>query len=102
MNQERDDLIRERAHAIWQAEGCPDGRQEQHWGQAAAELSQAQAEAAQDGEATLASDDIVTPSLPEAVADLPSAKKTKAPSTLAARKVAEPAPTPKGRRTKGA
>ncbi|WP_375381255.1 DUF2934 domain-containing protein [uncultured Sphingomonas sp.] len=102
MSQERDDLIRERAHAIWQAEGCPDGRQDQHWQQAAAELSQAQAEAAQGDETVLASEDIVTSGQPSAVAK-PASAKTKASSTRAPRKVADPAPaTAKGRRRKGA
>ncbi len=27
----RDDLIREAAYAIWEAEGRPDGRAEEHW-----------------------------------------------------------------------
>jgi hypothetical protein len=30
--------IRERAYAIWQQEGCPDGREAQHWEQAAREI----------------------------------------------------------------
>lgn len=41
----KDDLIRERAHTIWLAEGSPDGRHEQHWRQATEELAQARAEA---------------------------------------------------------
>ena len=31
---ERERRIRERAYAIWQSEGCPEGRQEEHWRQA--------------------------------------------------------------------
>ena len=30
--------IRERAYAIWQQEGCPEGREQQHWEQAAREV----------------------------------------------------------------
>ena len=30
--------IRERAYAIWQEEGCPEGREQQHWERAAREV----------------------------------------------------------------
>ena len=101
MSHEIDDLIRERAHAIWQAEGYPDGRQDQHWQQAAAELAQAQADAVEGDEAVLASEDIVTPGQSDGMADPAPAKKTKAPSTGRSRKVVEPATTsPKSRRRK--
>ena len=30
--------IRERAYAIWQDEGCPEGREQQHWEQATREV----------------------------------------------------------------
>lgn len=43
MNKEA--VIRARAYAIWEAEGCPEGRDEQHWQQAALELAQAETEA---------------------------------------------------------
>ncbi len=32
-------VIRERAHALWEAEGRPDGRQEEHWYNAVLELA---------------------------------------------------------------
>jgi hypothetical protein len=35
---EREDRIRQRAHAIWEAEGRPEGRHEAHWQQACAEI----------------------------------------------------------------
>ena len=102
MNQEQDDLIRERAYAIWQAEGCPEGRQEQHWLQAAADLSQVRAEAAQDGEAVSTGGAIATPPQSTAERGETSGEKT-ASSAARSRKVAEPAPAPsKGRRSKGA
>ena len=34
----RDDLIRERAYAIWIEDGRPEGRADEHWQQAAAAL----------------------------------------------------------------
>ena len=33
-----DNLIRERAYAIWEREGRPEGRERQHWEQAAREV----------------------------------------------------------------
>lgn len=35
-----DDLIRRRAHAIWEAEGRPEGLQDEHWRRARDELEQ--------------------------------------------------------------
>jgi len=34
-----EDRVRIRAYEIWQAEGCPDGRDVQHWQQAMAETT---------------------------------------------------------------
>ena len=38
MANEREEAIRERAHAIWRQEGCPDGKSLAHWLQAEAEI----------------------------------------------------------------
>lgn len=38
MVNDRNDRIRERAHAIWEREGRPHGRQEEHWRQASQEI----------------------------------------------------------------
>jgi hypothetical protein len=38
MSDEREQAIRERAHAIWEQEGRPDGKSLTHWQQAAAEI----------------------------------------------------------------
>ena len=35
---EREDEIRVRAYDIWVAEGCPEGREREHWERAAAEI----------------------------------------------------------------
>ena len=40
MADDREYLIRERAHAIWQDEGCPEGEHLAHWLRAEAELGQ--------------------------------------------------------------
>lgn len=42
---EGDDPVRERAHAIWEAQGHPEGLAEQHWAQAEAEIAALGAEA---------------------------------------------------------
>lgn len=39
----REDLIRQRAHAIWESEGRPDDRSEEHWKMASAEIERAEA-----------------------------------------------------------
>ena len=39
MSSDTDKSIRERAYGIWESEGRPQGRSEQHWEQARAELA---------------------------------------------------------------
>ncbi|RVK29235.1 DUF2934 domain-containing protein [Sinorhizobium meliloti] len=38
MDNEREELIRRRAYAIWEQEGRPDGQHQRHWEQAAREM----------------------------------------------------------------
>ena len=70
MTDNRHDPIRERAYAIWQAEGCPDDRHELHWRQATAELAKAGAAAIEPAPPTV---EVVTP--PKVVAPTPAAKR---------------------------
>jgi hypothetical protein len=35
---DREDRIRQRAYRIWEDEGCPDGRDREHWDRAAQEV----------------------------------------------------------------
>ena len=35
---DRNEAIRNRAHEIWESEGCPEGREAEHWARAEAEL----------------------------------------------------------------
>ena len=37
---DREDRIRARAHQIWEEQGCPEGRHEEHWRQACAEFGE--------------------------------------------------------------
>ncbi|MGI4731656.1 MAG: DUF2934 domain-containing protein [Janthinobacterium lividum] len=93
--------IRERAYEIWQAEGSPEGRHDQHWQQATADVEQARAEVRQaDGdvissvptvEDAPAADAQQPAVLPVPTADSPP-RKTAVPATIA----------PKPRRKKGA
>ncbi len=39
MDRDEERLIRERAYEIWEREGRPEGRSEEHWRQAAAEIA---------------------------------------------------------------
>jgi hypothetical protein len=41
---DRDQRIRERAYRIWEEEGQPEGRQEEHWRRAEAEISEEEAQ----------------------------------------------------------
>lgn len=38
MSDDRQRRIEQRAHEIWQREGCPDGRADEHWRRATAEI----------------------------------------------------------------
>lgn len=38
IDEDRDRLVRERAYVIWESEGCPHGRNEEHWRMAEVEL----------------------------------------------------------------
>jgi Protein of unknown function (DUF2934) len=46
MAPEREAKIRERAYEIWMAEGCPDGREHEHWEQATRDVDAPDAETA--------------------------------------------------------
>ena len=71
-NEISEEMVRERAQAIWQREGCPDDAAERHWAMAEAEL---QAESAERS---------ATPTAP--LNDAGSAKPTKDPGSTPKRK----------------
>ncbi|RWD39252.1 DUF2934 domain-containing protein [Mesorhizobium sp.] len=56
MTDDRQERIRQRAHAIWEQAGRPDGAHQQHWDQATAEIdgeeSRPKAKAPATGKAT--------------------------------------------------
>jgi hypothetical protein len=39
MSGSREDRVRARAHRLWEEEGCPSGREEEHWRRAEAEIA---------------------------------------------------------------
>lgn len=41
MDDNREDRIRARAFALWEAEGCPEGRHAEHWHQAERDIDEA-------------------------------------------------------------
>jgi hypothetical protein len=48
MTDDREIKIRERAQRIWEEEGFPDGKDEEHWKQAEREFDQAESSVGQD------------------------------------------------------
>ncbi len=48
MASDLDKRVQQRAYEIWESEGRPEGRQQEHWQQARTELSEAQSEASAD------------------------------------------------------
>jgi hypothetical protein len=48
MSESREQAVRERAYALWEQDGRPEGRSVAHWSQAEAEIAVEQALAAQD------------------------------------------------------
>ncbi|NAZ37207.1 DUF2934 domain-containing protein [Rubellimicrobium sp. CFH 75288] len=50
---DREERIRARAHAIWEREGCPDGRHEEHWRQATAEIDAEEGQGGAQAEAMI-------------------------------------------------
>ncbi|WP_210526172.1 DUF2934 domain-containing protein [Rubellimicrobium arenae] len=52
MTDDREQRIRERAHAIWEQEGRPDMRHEEHWHQARREIGDTSEPHGQSGDAT--------------------------------------------------
>jgi hypothetical protein len=48
MSESREQAVRERAYALWEQDGRPDGRGVAHWSQAEMEIAVEQALAAQD------------------------------------------------------
>ena len=57
MQGDREERIRERARAIWEEEGRPEGKDREHWERAAAEVDASEA----SGEAEVESPDILKP-----------------------------------------
>lgn len=63
MENDREELIRRRAYAIWEQEGRPDGQEQRHWEQAAREM-QGQGGSNPDGATKAATKAVSTPKPP--------------------------------------
>lgn len=95
MNDDREHKVRERAYALWETEGRPSGRHDEHWHRASSEIVEATSGDAPDAEpqdAALAPDADPKPVRRKPVAASPSAADT--PSAVEAS-----APAPRKRRT---
>jgi hypothetical protein len=94
MDDNREDRIRARAYALWEAEGCPEGRHAEHWHQAERDVDAAAGSSGAVDEAASGADavpsgsaDIETlqtlaepaPDAAETNPDRPSRKKASAP-----------------------
>ena len=77
---DREHRVRERAYAIWEADGRPSGRDEDHWDRASREVDQELSPALADD-----------PRPDDAAAQLPVAEAEVAPAS-------DPAPAPRARR----
>lgn len=53
MTDEREDRIRNRAYELWQRDGAPDGKPDDHWYQAEREIDQGDSEIGPDDEPNL-------------------------------------------------
>lgn len=81
---DREDKIRQRAYSIWEEEGHPHGRADDHWHRAAREMGAARADA---GSADVLPDVGEAPSLQmteAASAEKPAPRRRKASTTAAA------------------
>ncbi len=88
---DRENKIRQRAYGIWQEEGYPHGRAEDHWHRAAREVTE-ESEAAAPAQGELIPHIGEAPSLQPA--DAPPAKKAAVPRRTTAKKPAAASAAP--------
>lgn len=97
---DRHDLIRQRAHAIWESEGRPDNRSEEHWKMASAEIEAETAQA--DAPSPLGQDEAEPSPAPSGSKPAKAAKNTvvkagQKTATKAKSSSTDPRPAAKGR-----
>ena len=96
----REKLIKARAYALWEAEGCPHGREEQHWRQATLDVDGAEPDISAANRPAAGEGSISGPDRQSPVMDKPAKRpRAKAASSAAGAKAvpAEPSPKPRGR-----
>ena len=84
MNDDREHKVRERAYALWETEGRPSGRHDEHWHRANSEFSDAPAEEAAPAQAPPAETAPVTAAKPKAARRKPAAASPAAAEAPAA------------------
>ena len=92
MNSEREARIQERAYRIWEEEGRPHGREEEHWHRAVHEIDSAQASAGKTTPPTRRASKTAKARVSTAAKASASAKKNES-SPASARPAAKPAST---------
>lgn len=99
MADDRDELIRSRAYELWEAEGSPHGRHDEHWAQAAQEIDEAQDGVPTEQEAQPATKEVPAPSVePSQLEPTPAEPASSAATTSAETASAEPAAAKRGRK----
>jgi hypothetical protein len=89
---DREQSIRERAYAIWQAEGEPAGSHDQHWDRAAREIDATNAAteaAATAGETAAQSEEVPPPTAAKGKTGITSRRKGKTTASPEAAPIAE-------------
>jgi hypothetical protein len=76
---DREDRIRVRAYDIWIAEGCPEGRESDHWQQAAADVEAS----ITDGLENTGANPPAEAEIPTAIADVSSERKPRVVRSVA-------------------
>ena len=94
---DREQRVRQRAHDIWQTEGCPEGRAEEHWARAEQEIADEAMEIAEPVALPPVVDkQPAAPPKPKAKATKPAAAPKPA-AKAAGNKAAAPKKTPKAK-----
>ena len=93
---DREQRVRQRAHDIWQTEGCPEGRAEEHWARAEQEIADEAMEIAEPAALPPVVEKPAAPPKPKAKATKPAAAPKPA-AKAAGNKAAAPKKTPKAK-----
>jgi len=97
---DREQLIRDRAYAIWQAEGQPEGCEQEHWERAAREIDEQAGDTAPADDAAPSDTAQATPADPVGVAQSPAPAAAPAKRTAQRKTTQSAAGSPKRKAAK--